>query len=73
MALVHRVIHIWQQTTVATYYEANCRCPVTRNDITLILLHAVRLIGTEVGLIETDVSARSLQAGGAMALLCTQV
>jgi hypothetical protein len=55
------------------YYESNRRCPVTPNDITLALCHAVRLIGPEVDLVETDVSARFLWAGGAMALLGTQV
>jgi hypothetical protein len=78
MALVRRVIHLQQfnvasTTPIATYYESNRRRPVTQNDITLALHHAIRLIGPEVGLIEADVSARSLRAGGAMALLCAQV
>jgi hypothetical protein len=59
--------------TIATYYKSNQWRPITPNDITLALRHAVRLIGPEVGLVKADVSARSMRAGGAMALLCAQV
>jgi hypothetical protein len=75
VALVRRVIHLQQFnvasiTPITTYYESNRRRPITPDDITLALHHAVRLIGPEVGLVEVGVSARSLRAGGAMALIC---
>jgi hypothetical protein len=78
MALVCRAIHLQQfnvvsTTSITTYYKSNRRRPVTPNDITLALCHAVRLICPKVGLVEADMSARSLRAGGAMALLCAQV
>jgi hypothetical protein len=72
------VIHLREHniastTPIPTYFESNCRHPIKPNDITLVLLRAICLIGPEVGLTEADVSARSLRAGGAMALLCAQV
>jgi hypothetical protein len=78
MALVRRVIHLREHnvasiTPITTYFESNRRRPIKPNDITLFLRHAVRLIGPEVGLVEADVSARSLLAGGAMALMCAHV
>jgi hypothetical protein len=78
VAVVWQVIHLHEHnavatTSIATSYESNHHRPVKPNGNTLILCHAVRLIGPEVGLVEADVSARSLRAGGAMALLCAQV
>jgi hypothetical protein len=78
MAMVRRVIHLQQfnlasTTPITTYYESNRRRPVTPNKITLALHHVVRLIGPKVGLVEADVSARSLRAGGAMTLICAEV
>jgi hypothetical protein len=78
MALVRRVIHLREHnvastTPITTYFESNSRRPIKPNDITIFLHHAICLIGPEVGLVEADVSARSLRAGGAMALLCAQV
>jgi hypothetical protein len=78
MALVRLVIHLRQYnvasiTLIATYYNANRRCPIKPDAITLVLCHNIRLIFPEVGLIKADVSSRSLRAGGAIALLCAQV
>jgi hypothetical protein len=72
--VVHLREHNATSTTpIATYFESNLRCPIKPNDITLVLRQDVRLIGLEVVLVEADVSVRSLQAGGAMALLGAQV
>jgi hypothetical protein len=78
VALVRHVIHLWEHnmastTPIATYYEANHRRPVTPINITLVLHYIIHLIGLEVCLIEADVSAPSLWAGGSMALLCAQI
>jgi hypothetical protein len=71
MSLVRRVIHLREHniastTLIATYFESNRRRPIKPNDITLVLRCAVCLIGPEAGLVEADVSARSLRAGGAI-------
>jgi hypothetical protein len=78
MALVRRVIHLREHnatstTPIATYFESNRRRPIKTNYIMIVLRHAVRLIGPEVGLVEADVSARSLWADGAMVIMCAQV
>jgi hypothetical protein len=78
MALVRRVIHLRQfnvasTTPIATYYESNRWRPVTPNDITLALRYTVRFIAPQVGLVEADVSVRSMGIGGAMTLICAQV
>jgi hypothetical protein len=78
MTLIRRVVHlrhfnITSTTLIATYYKSNRRRPVTPNDITLALRHAVRLVVPEVGLVKADMPARSLRAGSAMALICAQV
>jgi hypothetical protein len=77
IALVRRVIHLREHniasnTPIATYFESNHRCPIKPNDTTLVLRHAVCLIGTKLGLVEADVSARSLRAGGAMMIMFAQ-
>jgi hypothetical protein len=69
MALVRRVIHLREHNVAST-------TPITTykpNEITLVLHNAVCLMWSEVGLVEADISVRSLRAGGAMALLCAQV
>ena len=42
-------------------------------DITLILRNAVAVMGQSVGFNKEDISARSLRAAGAMALLCANI
>ena len=42
-------------------------------DITLVLRNAVAILGHSVGFNKEDISARSLRAAGAMALLCANV
>jgi hypothetical protein len=46
---------------------------VTANDITVTLRHSVTALGSTLGFKASDVSARSLRAAGAMALLCAHV
>jgi hypothetical protein len=47
--------------------------PVTAADITGTLRLACATVGPTLGLLPSDISARSLRAGGAMALLCAKV
>jgi hypothetical protein len=43
------------------------------SDITAALRFSTAVIGPTVGFLPADISARSLRAAGAMALLCAQV
>ena len=61
-------------TPLATYYENTQPSPVTPTDITTALRLAVTILGpTTLGFLPSDISARSLRASGAMALLCAHV
>jgi hypothetical protein len=77
-AIIRRVLHLRQHgaapdTPLAYYYE-NGRCrAVSAANITDALKTSVTFLGTGIGIVASDVTARSLRAGGAMALLCAQV
>jgi hypothetical protein len=75
LATIRRVLSLRQHrmpahTPIATYLQANRHQPVTAADITSMLRVACMAVGTPVGIVPSDISARSLRAGGAMALLC---
>jgi hypothetical protein len=77
-ALVRRVLHLRLHTAelttpLASYFHAGRRLAVTSADITLSLRTAAIALGPALGFLPGDVSARSLRAGGAMALLCARV
>jgi hypothetical protein len=77
-AIVRRVLCLRQHeatpsTPLATSWTQSQQCSVSAGDITTALRLAVTLIGPDIGLVPNDISARSLRAGGAMALLCAQV
>ena len=58
---------------LCTYYRDGSPSYVTPSDITTTLrASSVAALGPQLGVLATDVSARSLRAAGAMALLCTQ-
>jgi hypothetical protein len=59
----------WQLTTktTATNHQTHRYC------ITSILCQTTRLVGAEVGICKANISARSLRAGGAMALMCANL
>ena len=54
------------------YYHGEWQWVQPRN-ITLILRNAVAVLGPSVNFNRGDISARSLRAAGAMALICTNV
>ena len=79
LAIVRRVLHL--RTYKAPPYTPLSRSftspsiskPVTPSDISSSLRDAVYFLGTDLGFLPSDVSARSLRAGGAMALLVSKV
>jgi hypothetical protein len=61
-------------TALATYYVPGGGKPVTPSQITTALRSGVLLFDpAELGFLPKDISARSLRAAGAMALLCAHV
>jgi hypothetical protein len=77
-AVVGRVRHLRHHhapatTPLCTYFLDNKSRYVTANDITVTLRHSVTALGSTLGFKASDVSARSLRAAGAMALLCAHV
>ena len=76
--LIERVIHLRTYnappfTPLSSYYTNGKWEPVRPNDITLMLKNAVGILGASLGFTKEDISARSLRASGAMALLCANV
>ena len=77
-AIVRRIMCLRQHdaspaTPLATSWHQHCKHSVSASDITTTLRLAVTMLGSEIGLVPADISARSLRAGGAMALLCAHV
>ena len=66
-----RAQHLPLTSPLCTYVHSR-PTPLTSNHITSLLCEAARSLLT-VGFAPTDVNARSLRAGGAMALLCGRV
>ena len=64
-------------TPLATYYRVQggrtTRHSVTPSDITIVLRISVSALGPSIGFLLEDITARSLCAGGAMALLVARV
>ena len=58
---------------MASYFHLQRWRPVKPADISAVLRLAVAILGTGLGFAPKDVSARSLRASGAMALLCARV
>ena len=78
-ALARRIIHLRKHNADKTRPIASSMTPksswkhVTSTMITTVLKGAVSLSGENLGFLPKDVSARSLQAAGAMALLCSGI
>ena len=77
-ALAQRVIHLRHHNAPAVsplgkYFFQSAWRDLKPKDITADLRHAVSILGSSVGLVPSDVSARSLRASGAMALLCADI
>jgi hypothetical protein len=60
-------------TPLCTYYMGNQSRYVTPGDISVTLKASVVSLGAALGFTSNEVSARSLRAAGAMALLCAHV
>jgi hypothetical protein len=79
LATARRIIHLRahgapRTQPLATYFLNNKWFPVLTTDITAALRAAVTYIGPHrVGLLPSDVTAKSLRASGAMALLVSRV
>jgi hypothetical protein len=78
LSLCNRVLHARAHTAdpaapLAAYYSNGRWAHVTSGDVTATLQQAVTFLGPTLGFVATDVSARSLRAAGAMALLCANV
>jgi hypothetical protein len=78
LAVSRRVAHLRTHaaapgTILATYYSHGRRASVLARDITVRLKAAAELLGAPYGYLPTDISARSLRAGGAMALFNSDV
>jgi hypothetical protein len=78
-ATAQRVLYLRQHqasldTPLGTYYSPNGQSKtVTSDNITQTLRFSLRHFGDTLGIAVSDISARSLRAAGAMALLCAHV
>jgi hypothetical protein len=78
-ALTRRIAHLRQHHApptqpLASYYDNSPSVTLIKPaDITAALRLSTAVIGPTVGFLPVDISARSLRAAGAMALLCAQV
>ena len=77
-ATVRRLVALRQatqnlDTPLASFYKGRRRQYVTAAKITVALRASTQAIGLPLGLTPADISARSLRASGAMALLCAKV
>ena len=78
LALTRRILHLRSHhappdTPLVTYYENGRKHTITPADITSALRASTVILGPSLGFLPTDISARSLRAAGAMALLCAHV
>ena len=79
LLIVERVIHLRHynapaETPLATYYDTTGKSHnISPKCISDILKLATRFLGPTFGLSPDDISASSLRASGAMALLCAKV
>ena len=73
-SIARRLIHLRRHgasstTPLASYYNGTKFCPIKPADISDVLRLATTALGTAYGFTCADISARSLRASGAMALL----
>jgi hypothetical protein len=78
ISLCNRVLHARTHNAdptapLAAYYSAPRWHYVTSGNITTVLQLAVTFLGPTLGFVASDVSARSLRASGAMALLSAKI
>jgi hypothetical protein len=68
-----RTYHAPPTTPLASHYMSPALTLICPADITTALRCSTAIIGPSVGFLPSDISARSLRAAGAMALLCAHV
>jgi hypothetical protein len=78
IAVTRRIAHLRTyrapaNTPLAAYYMSPSPTLIRPADITTALRCSTAIIGPLVGFLPSDISARSLRASGAMALLCAHV
>lgn len=78
LCIVRQVLHLREHnapltTPLAMYFKENKWTPVKPTDITSALQLGTALLGPTYGFLPNDVSACSLRASGAMALLCAKI
>ena len=73
LVLVHRLHQTPHNKPLASYYHNNKLIPVKANDVTERIKQAAAANFNATGIKPSELSARSLRAGGAMALLCGNV
>ena len=78
ISLCNRILHARAHnadltTPIARYFDRGRWHNVTSTHISTTLKAAVTFLGPTLGFLASDVSARSLRAAGAMALLCAHV
>lgn len=80
LAIIRRIVHLREHHApldmpLASYYSDinNRRYAVSAKNITDTLRASVHALGPHLGFLPGDISARSLRAGGATALLCADV
>jgi hypothetical protein len=69
----HRSKHSKQTVSIASYYRAHRRTNIRAKDITDTLRHAMTMNYHRTGIHASEISARSLRAGGAMAMMCSKI
>jgi hypothetical protein len=77
-ATIRRVIHLREHnaplaTPIASFFQTNRFYPVRSSAVTGALRTACLVLGSSLGILPSDISARSLRAGGAMALFCAKI
>jgi hypothetical protein len=69
----HRAKNSKQTVSIASYYRAHRRTNIKGKDITDTLRHAMTMNYHRTGIHLNNISARSLRAGGAMAMMCSKI
>jgi len=73
LVLYHRQHNTAASKPLASYYHRNKLTPVTPTDVTERIRSSANALRHATGIDPSELSARSLRAGGAMALLCGNI
>ena len=78
LCIVRRILHLRHfnapaETPLASHFTNHRWRPVSAKDISTTLKLAAAILGPTYGFLPKDISARSMRAAGATALLCAQV